>query len=806
MAVALGWIIGIVIAKELSYPWWIWVGLASLVALLGGVIYYWWYRYLTITLLMVGVTLAAAHFTWVDKANESLITQVVGEKKELTGRIGGRIQSAPVVDGNRLQMIVRVHQLQLGRNTIFPKEDILLQVRILSEEEQQVARQLQRGMQLQFIGKLELPSPARNPGAFDYQAYLYRQGIHWLAKVEGVGKLQVVDGEASHWRAPIDHLRQYLGQRIEEIYPQETAGLMQGMLLGDRGAVPKEVERDFSLLGLIHLLAISGLHVGVFIACLYGVLKRIGFTREKAAGMVILFLPGYVLLTGAGPPVIRAAVMAGLGLLAVIIRRWRDGLSFLAVAALLLLWWNPYLLFEPGFQLSFLITFALLVGVGPLSRLFPFPWKRFNQLLAVTLVAQLASFPIIITYFHEYSLLSWAVNLLLVPVVSGIVIPLGLVALVLGLIHAGLAAIPAMISSSILSGTIYIAEEVATWYPWHRSWSPPGDWWLAGYAVLCCYTFIAWTGNLIFSKVQRGLSLLLLGALVVFSSFPASTKGEVRVTFLDVGQGDAAVIETPRGQVIVVDGGGQPFFPREPWERRRRERDIGEQILVPYLKYRGIQEIDYVVMTHGDADHIEGLKALAKRFPIRYVIRNEHPPGTALEEEVLEQLWKNGAQIHTVSAGSSWTLEPDVSWHFLNPMEGTKGVVQSSNNSSVVFLLQAFDQTLLMTGDIEEEVEERLAAQWNAPPVNVLKVAHHGSRTSSSEKWLDRIQPQVAVISAGRNNRFGHPSPEVLKRLAERGIKIFRTDHQGAITLRMTKRGFFLQETIKNKKTELTDN
>lgn len=801
MAIALGWIIGIVVAKEISFPWWIWVGLAALITLVGGVIYYWWYRYLAVTLLMIGVTLAAAHFTWVEEANHSVITQVAGEEKKLMGRIGGRIQSAPIVDGNRLQMIFRVHQLQIGRNTIFPKEEIVLQVRILSEEEQQMAHQLQRGMKLQFMGELELPSSARNPGAFDYQAYLYRQGIHWIAKVEGVRKLQVADGETSHWRAPIDHLRRYLGQRLGEIYPQETAGLMQAMLLGDRGPVPAEVEQDFTLLGLIHLLAISGLHVGVFIACLYGVLKRIGLTREKAAGIVILFLPGYVLLTGAGPPVIRAGVMAGLGLLAVIIRRWRDGLSFLAVAALLLLWWNPYLLFEPGFQLSFLITYALLVGVSPLSRLFPFPWERFNQLLAVTLVAQLASFPIIITHFHEYSLLSWAVNLLLVPVVSGIVIPFGLAALVLGLIHSGLAAIPAMISSSFLSGTIYIAEEVATWYQWHRSWAPPGGWWLVGYAVLCFYLFIAWTGDIIFSRVQRGLSLLLLASLIVFASFPASTKGEVRVTFLDVGQGDAAVIETPRGQVIVVDGGGQPFFPREPWEQRRKESDIGEQVLVPYLKCRGIQEIDYVVMTHGDADHIEGLQALAKRFPIRYVIRNEHPPGTALEEEIMEQLWKNGAQIYTVSAGRSWSLEPDVSWHFLNPIEGTRGAANSSNNSSVVFLLRAFDQTLLMTGDIEEEVEERLAAEWDAPPVNVLKVAHHGSRTSSSEKWLDRIQPQVAVISAGRNNRFGHPSPEVLERLTERGIKIFRTDHQGAITLQMSRRGLILQEMIKGKKT-----
>lgn len=783
---------GILVARELLVAWWIWGVAAGVIILLGWWVYYWWRRFLPGTLFLLGLAVAAMHFSWVDEATQSLISKAFSEEASFDGVMVGRIRSAPVIDGNHLQMILRVKGLQRDEQTVFPDEDVVLQVRMRSAEEQQAAQKLQRGMTIQLSGQLERPSPARNPGAFDYRAYLYRQGIHWLVRVDGLNQLQIQAGRTSSWRGQIDALRGFLGERLMEIYPEEIAGLMRAMLLGERLAVPAEIERDFTVLGLVHLFAISGLHVGVFIACLYGLLKRTGITREKAAGMVILLLPGYVLLTGAGAPVIRAAVMAALALLAVILRRWQDGLSFLAVALLVMLGWNPYLLFEPGFQLSFLITYALLIGVGPCSRLFSFPWKSLNQLLAVTLVAQLASFPVVITHFYEYSLLSWLVNLIFVPIISLIVIPFGLASLILGVLHAGLAVIPAAISSTLLSGIVYVAEKVAGWYGLHLAWSPPTGWWLVGYAVVCFYLFIAWTGDLLYARWQRAVSFLLFVGLVGVAALPAAFGAdELRVTFLDVGQGDAAVIETPSGKVIVVDGGGQPFFPREAWERRRKTYDVGERVLVPYLKYRGIRQIDYLVITHGDADHIGGLLAVAKQFPIRHVIRNFHLPGTRLEQELMAVLRENGARIHRVAMGSGWVLEPGVSWQFLNPVEknGEGRKSASTNNDSVVFLLTAYGRRVLMTGDMEEEAEGRLTTEWKAPSVDVLKVAHHGSRTSSNERWLDTIQPAMAVISVGRENRFGHPSPEVLERLKDRQILTWRTDHHGAITLLITRSG-----------------
>ena len=487
----------------------------------------------------------------------------------------------------------------------------------------------------------------------------------------------------------IDDLRRDLGERVEALYPEEIAGLIRGMILGEREAVPPDAEEDFALLGLAHLLAISGLHVGVFVGAVYGLLKGIGLTREKAAGLVILLLPLIVLLTGAGAPVIRAAIMAGLALLAVILRRWKDGLTFLAVAAWALLIWNPYQLFQPGFQLSFVVTLALLVAVGPVSRIMPFPWRWLNQLVAVTLVAQLASFPLLIFHFYEFSVLSWVANLVAVPVVSLWVIPLSMAALALGAVHEGLASIPAMLSSAGLSALLKGLGPLARWNRLHPAWPPPPTWWLAAYVAVCFQGLIAWTGDVPRRKVHRIAFAFLMGGLIAFAWSPDvwAREKELRITFLDVGQGDSAVIETPGGQVILVDGGGVLPYPRESWQRRRKESDSGRDVVVPYLKYRGIRSIDYLVITHGDADHVGGLAAVAERFPVRRVIRSPREPAE-MERRLLRLLRDRGAKVYAASRGSGWSLEPGISWQFLHP-EPVVPPGEQTNDDSVVFLLSA---------------------------------------------------------------------------------------------------------------------
>jgi competence protein ComEC len=336
-----------------------------------------------------------------------------------------------------------------------------------------------------------------------------------------------------------------------------------------------------------------------------------------------------------------------------------------------------------------------------------------------------------------------------------------------------------------LKGILSITSVVGKWKGPQLHSAPPSLGWMAAYGVILVYIAVSLAKRVPRAGVHRWISLILLSVWILGLWMPFPGRRGLQITFLDVGQGDSAVIETPSGQVILIDGGGSLSFGEESWERRRKPREVGEDVVVPFLKARGIQRIDWLVMTHGDADHIGGLKAVVEQLPVIHVIRNPHPPRTTLERELMDRLRRSGAIVFTAPLGVRWTLEPGVSWQFLHPGPLQHGHLDQTNNDSVVFLLTVYGYRVMMTGDIEEKGEKTMLRHWDLPEVDVLKVAHHGSTTSTSEGWLDAIRPRMAVVSVGRNNRFGHPAPEVIRRLKDRDITVWRTDRNGAVTVRM---------------------
>lgn len=775
VAIGIGWVGGTVAVRGSVFDGWVWLLIATVALVVGAVGIYRLGTGAWVCFVAMGFIVGGGYYAWVDAQNQTVFPQ---EQKAWT--LIGTVATPPEVDGDQARWTVALKQAAGEQGDLWKAdESVLVNIRLHQPEEKEAVLRLKRGQMIQFPATLNAPDPARNPGAFDYRNYLYHRGIHWIAEVESLKQVEVLHASSS-WRSELDRFRRHLGERVEAIYPDGTAGLIRGMLLGERKQVPPAVEEDFMLLGLIHLLAISGLHVGIFVGCIFGGLQWCGVTRERAVAVTLLAIPFYVLLTGAGAPVVRAGTMAALALLAVRLRRFSDGLSFLAVAAVAMLLVNPYALFEAGFQLSFVVTGALLIAVRPLVSVIPFPWPRLNQLVAVTVVAQVASLPLVLHHFQAISLWSGLLNLLVVPVISVLVIPPAFVALLLSLLSDGLAWVPAQFSSFILSGTVAFIQPFAGWTGNRVVVSPPSWGWIALYAGTCWGVLVGLTGGRLLRRrlLPGALALLLLLGWWVW--VPAGWgKGELRITFLDVGQGDSVVIETPGNRVIVVDGGGMLPFPREEWQQRRRPFEVGRDVLVPYLKYRGIRKVDVMVLSHGDADHIGGLRAVAEQFPIARVIRNGHPPQSQLETELMEALYEAGASIQVPQAGTVWEVEPGIYWQFLHPGES---LGESPNNDSVVFLLTAFGQQILMTGDIEAEAEQAILRRWKLPPVDLMKVAHHGSRTSTGKDWLEATQPRMTLISAGRNNRYGHPSPEVVERIEEHGIPLWRTDLHGAVT------------------------
>lgn len=731
---------------------------------------------------------AAAYMTWTDDHNRSVWPE---HAREWKGSITGRLLEPPVVDGNRVDIMLRSEMWHQGDDTFSTGgEKVLVRLYLETLAERDYIYTFRRGDWVRVDVKLERPDVARNPGGFDYRQHLYRQHVHWIGRAQDAGAVERLTS-SRHGLELLDRFRTYLGQRIDSVYEHPAAGLVRGMILGERETVDLQVERQFATLGLLHLLAISGLHVGIVLAIFYGGLKWMGVTRERAAAFALLFLPFYALLTGANPPVIRAAIVGGLVLLAVIYRRWKNSVHFLALAASLMLLFNPYWLFSASFQLSFTVTVGIVVGVPLLCKRMPKLPAFLRETVAVTVVAQLCSFPLIIYYFNQFSLLSGLANLIVVPFVSFIVIPLGFATVLLAGIAVPLATLPAKVNEWAVDVVLTVAEMLTDWEPFHLVWpTPPIPWVFVYYALLGAIGKFWLCSDVRVPRRRRvGLSLAFVFVVIfAHSPFPWWNR-PLTVTFLDVGQGDAIVVETPQRQTIVVDAGGTGFFEREPWQVQRDPFDVGEDIVLPFLRHKGVARIDYLVMTHGDADHIGGMKALVENLPVRYFVRgaDTHNP-SELERGLLSSLEAADVPVYRVTSGSGWQLEDGLYWQFVQP-EPEDVPSDERNAQSVVVLLSYQGRSFLLTGDADQEVEEHIVNTWDIPPVDVLKAGHHGSDTSTGDVLLQTVRPKVTVLSVGENNRYNHPHPDVIERLHQAGSSIFRTDRHGGITVRVHRDG-----------------
>ncbi|MFS0554555.1 DNA internalization-related competence protein ComEC/Rec2 [Brevibacillus sp. 179-C9.3 HS] len=712
-------------------------------------------------------------------------------EREETVWIEGVIDSPVKRDGDVARFFVTItswggdHSNQNQHSSL---EKIALRVKLASYDEAVDIEQWRRGSVVVAPIRLSLPATARNPHSFDYAKYLFWQGVH----VTGESSFQAIEitPAFSVW-ASFQEWQDTGAKRIEKLYQDpETAGYMKSLLLGLGQEVTPELASMYSNLGLSHILAISGLHVTLVSSMFMWCLERIGVRRRLAFVVTILFLIGYVLLVGASASAIRSGLMGSVGLLCQVFGKRLDGKDVWAGSLIIMLIVNPYQLWHVGFQLSFAVTLGLIIFVPYSLLVFVRVPIWIRTLVAVTVSAQLVSFPFLIYHFHMFSPVSWLVNLVVTPILSAAALPLGYIAVVLDFVHPFLAVIPVWISTAILRWIhlpLFSIESIRlpfTYWP-HPSW-----WWLVLYTCFLGVLPISWKLGY-HRKRDTIIAFAIFLALVVAARQPFAGVNEVRITFLDVGQGDSIVVEIGDQKVYLMDAGGTMRFPAaEPWMEKRDPFEVGKDVVLPFLMARGIEKIDRVIMTHGDLDHIGGLKALVPHFSFGEVFVNGTAPSN-LEGEIVQLFQQEGVPILTGLPGQSWSDGPSIEWKWLHPGESTF----SGNDASVVLQLTAFNKTVLFTGDIEKDGENQLV-QNGLTSVDVLKVAHHGSKTSSTQELLAITAPKVAVISAGVKNRYGHPSQEVLHRLEKSGSVVYRTDAQGAITLVITPAGLFWQTQL----------
>ncbi len=534
--------------------------------------------------------------------------------------------------------------------------------------------------------------------------------------------------------------------------------LERAVLAGRREGLPPDWRIAFRAAGAAHLLAISGLHLGILTGLLLGLLRLLPIPRPASALLATAALALYVAAVGAPPSALRAGLMTGLGLLL-----WGSGRlpptdSLLPAALLLLLGAAPALLASPGFLLSASATGGIVLALrGFETRRLERLGGRLEAFLRVSLGAQAGVLPAQILCFGTLCPLGWVVNLGAVPL-AGLWLPAVLAARALEVLGGWPAAVARAwsdgLGDALVGGVIAVSRLPGACVP------APG--WAAAAALL---------GLLAWARGGRGrIAALGLLALVVWS--PLFDPGRPRIVFLDVGQGDAVVIETRRPRrTVVVDAG--PAW--GTW-------DSGREVVLPYLRARGVPRIDLLVLSHPDNDHLGGAAALIARFPVGAVVRGAWPQaptgGVAALERVVAA---TGTPVRTLQAGDVLRLSRHDRMEVLAGADTFPG--SGWNDRSLVLRCVVEGLRVLLPGDLEQAGEMRLRPRWGYLEAEVLKVAHHGSPDATSPAFLAGVDPALAVVSVGRGNRFGHPAEALMARLEDAGVHVLRTDRGGAVVL-----------------------
>ncbi|ASS74767.1 DNA internalization-related competence protein ComEC/Rec2 [Tumebacillus algifaecis] len=609
---------------------------------------------------------------------------------------------------------------------------------------------------LEVSAVLEKPSPPRNPGAFDAKAFYERQGIHYALTAKSVRKLGR-DDRGLHGRLFVP-IRKRLLEVVDQQFPGEQGAVIAGLLLGITAEIEEETMESFRVMGVVHILAVSGANVAMILLPFLALLNRLRIAERRRYLLGIFVVLLYGGLTGGGPSVVRACTMAVVWCISRIVSRESDLLTSWALAGWIALLLNPLTLYDPGFQLTMLITMGLLLLPERLRFLFKMMPDKLATLLAVTLTAELLSVPIVLTLNPAFTPLSLLANLLIVPLLT-LLVPLSVCTILLGLIHAGAAALPACVARLLLDALILPLQYTgqARWLV--RHYQAPPIWWLFGY-------YAWWWVYSVRPVKWRQIALTFFASFLLVGLI--RWEQPLRITFLDVGQGDSALIQTPNGKVWLIDSGGIPGFLNSTF-------DIGKRIVVPALASYGIDHIDVLVLTHADEDHIRGTTAVMEHFTIGQVLVANAADPSPFFQSLLQEIHRRHIPLLEPRAGQTVALDDNLKIVFWNPPPKTSRANQHSdltdtNAGSIVFSLHAGHHTFLFTGDAEQ-------VTTTLSHVDVLKVAHHGSKNETVLPFtLDH-----ALLSVGAKNRYGHPALSTVEQLHQKQATIWRTDRHGAV-------------------------
>lgn len=688
-------------------------------------------------------------------------------------RVRGIVASHPRIATDRQRLMINATKVMHAGRTYDTKGRVLLSYSRSQYVDEDTLLPLQAGDVIEARCRLRLPRTPRTPHGFDARSWLLQEGALLQASVSRGSDLHVLTSDSTRWwTSLIAELRKEMRHAIAALYQPDHAAVMNGLLLGDRGGIDTDTLEDFRRAGIMHILAVSGLHAGIVLALVFVPLERLRFPLRAAAALAVLWL--FAAITGFAAPVTRASVMATLLLGGVLLQRPGSSINALSVAGVIIIIASPLALLGLSFQLSFGAVLGILLFHDriqhSMNQLLPKKLRgktsdNIMSLLSLTIAAQSLTLPLLAGSFGQISLAGLITNLVAVPLVF-VVVNCGMLSVLIFPLLDTAAALLAETASGALDLILRVSGLLAG-----MTWSVidiPAFPFVAGILYVACIVFLSATPGRMRQKLTL-LSIFLLAVIVTGATLFPDSPPRLRVTFFDVGQGDAILVEMPGSDPWLIDTG--------PGNARGNS---GTQVILPHLRASGIHRLRGLVITHPDNDHRGGAAAVLAgvRVDSAYISCSWPVDG---EAGALLQLMKQRTRgVRDLRAGDHFAFGDHARFYVLSPPGGED--CTPSNANSTVLLLMYGETRFLFTGDAETAAERSMIAQYDTLlRADVLKVGHHGSTTSTSPGFAVKVKPKHAVIMAGRNNQFNHPRQEILDRLRLAGADIHRTDLEGTI-------------------------
>lgn len=700
---------------------------------------------------------------------------LVKYQKEKNVKLFADVDNIELAKSYEIVFTVNVDSIFIDNKLIVNEDKLICKFRGDSLQRHQIYEQLNPGNKIFLTGTYQKGREKRNPGEYDYNKFLKSKGITGLFISYDSDSVKIIDQNKNTFKSILFKTRKSIDKVIHDLHQPQTAGLLRGLILADRSEIDFETKNDFINSGVIHILAVSGLHVGYVLIIFILIFGRLGIYPRSILTIIGLIL--FMLITGVPPSVFRATLMAIIIIIAFLSNRSTNIINSISIAAVIILIFNPSEIYNPGFQLSFaaVLSIALLypsIQKSVYRLKLNKKWLEYILLfLGVSLSAQIGTIPFTLSYFSKLSLIALLTNLIVIPAV-GVIIGIAFITLLVGSFSYSIAIYFASANdliTKLMTDLIGYSGNLSFSFLWIRNYSLYDS--LIFYFVLILLFITLKRIDKYYIKI---FSVIIAVIGIVFLSRLDDKKllsdDKLNVLMIDVGQGDSFLIKFPNGKTALIDAGeANPFI------------DNGERIIIPLLDYLGVDKIDYGFISHLDLDHYGGFVSLLYHNRIGEIFRPKPDSSdkSIRLEKYLDKLKMKRTSYHLDSLKLGNTIIG-----IYNDASDTIFDNLSSNDKSGFMKIIYGRTSFLFVGDAEIPAERYYLQKFKKEiDADVLKVGHHGSKTGSTEEFLNAVSPKIVLVSAGIKNKFKHPSEIVLQRLKNLNSKIYRTDLLGAVLL-----------------------